>query len=219
MANRSFRDDEWTSDDSIVSTIRETTPGAGRPGPIRDHGHMAKKSRLRQSARDMVLSLGVIAVPLVVVMVVLPASGPKSTVNAVSAADFQSTLSGARAGEPFTPLVPSDVPAAWQVTSVNYTAPGSSAADWHIGYYISADSYAEVEQTTEPIGEFLDDQKSNASQVANVQIGADTWQEYTGTSPTALKTLLVRTATGKVTELVAGSATLAQLEQLAGSLR
>ncbi|HEV2638507.1 MAG TPA: DUF4245 domain-containing protein [Actinocrinis sp.] len=181
---------------------------------------MAKsQSRLRQSARDMVFSLGVIAVPIAVVMVLLPTSGPASPVSSISPADFQGTLAAARAGEPFPVLAPTSVPAGWQLTSANYTEPGASAADWHIGYYISASSFAEVEQTTEKIGEFLQDQKADAQQVANVQINGVTWQEYTGTTPTALQTVLVRTATGSVTDLVAGSAPLAQLEQLAGSLQ
>ena len=180
---------------------------------------MAKsQSRLRQSARDMVFSLGLIAVPIALVMLLEPQTAPASPVSTISSSAFQSTLAAARANEPFKVLAPTGLPGNWQVTSENYTEPGASAADWHIGYLLSADAFAEVEQTTEPIGGFLDDQKSDAAEVANVQIGGATWQEYTGTSPAALRTLLVRTATGSVTELVAGSASLPQLEQLAGSL-
>ena len=179
---------------------------------------MAKK-RLRQTIRDMVLSLGVVVVPIAIVMILLPATAPANPVTAIDAADYQTTLNAARAGEAFHVLAPASVPSGWQVTSENYTMPGDGPADWHIGYIVSGSAYAEVEQTTEPIGGFLTDQQSNASDVANVQIDGVTWQEYTGTTPTALKTVLVRTATGSVTELVAGTASLAQLEQLAGSLR
>ena len=180
---------------------------------------MAKShSRLRQSARDMVFSLGVIAVPIALILVLQPATAPAAPVSTISAADFQNTLAAARSGESFPLLVPSGLPSSWKVTSENYTEPGTTAADWHIGYVIAGDTYAEVEQTTEPIGGFLNDQKSNASETANVQINGVTWQEYEGTTPSALKTLLVRTATGSMTDLVAGSASLGQLEQLAGSL-
>jgi hypothetical protein len=45
-----------------------------------------------------------------------------------------------------------------------------------------------------------------------------TWQRYSGTTPPALKNLLVR-SDGKSTVIVAGSASMAELEQFAGSLR
>jgi Protein of unknown function (DUF4245) len=180
---------------------------------------MAKSQlRLRQTARDMVLSLGVIAVPIALILIIQPTTPPASPVSAISAADFQTTLAAARANEPFKLLVPAALPAGWQITSENYTEPGTTAADWHIGYLIPANAYAEVEQTTEPIGGFLSAQQADATDVANVQVDGVTWQEYSGTTPAALRTVLVRTATGSVTDLVAGSASLAQLEQLAGSL-
>ena len=180
---------------------------------------MAKSQlRLRQTARDMVLSLGLIAVPIALVMVLGSTPAPANPVNAINTAAFQSTLAAARASEPFKVLVPASVPSGWTVTSENYTEPGNGPADWHIGYFISSSAFAEVEQTTEAIGDFLDDQKADASEVANLQIDGVTWQEYSGTTPAALRTVLVRTATGSVTEMVAGSAPLTQLEQLAGSL-
>jgi hypothetical protein len=182
---------------------------------------MAKsQSRLKQSARDMVFSLGVIAVPIALVVVLYPSGSSATPIPAISTTDFQSTLTAARANEPFEVLAPTGLPGTWEATSENYTEPGATAADWHVGYLISGgSSFAELEQTTEPIGGFLDDQKSDATDVANVQIDGATWQEYTGTTPSALKIVLVRTATGSVTDLVAGNASLAQLEQLAGALR
>jgi hypothetical protein len=174
--------------------------------------------RMKKTMRDMVLSLGAIAVPTAA-LTLLTSPTAATPVATISAASFQTMLSAARSGEDFQVLAPVGLPAGWRVTSENYTMPGDGAADWHVGYLIPQNAYAELEQTTEPIGGFLSDAGSDAAEVANVQISGVTWQEYTGTTPAALKILLVRTATGDLTELVAGSAPLAQLEQLAASLK
>jgi hypothetical protein len=175
-------------------------------------------SRMKKTMRDMVISLGVIVIPITVAVFFI-SHQPATPVPTISGASFQTMLTAARSAESFPVLAPVGLPASWHATSENYTMPGDAAADWHIGYQVPPSTYAEVEETTEPIGQFLTDASSDATDVANVQIDGVTWQEYTGTTPSALKILLVRTATGSLTELVAGSAPLSDLEQLAGSLK
>jgi len=176
-------------------------------------------SRMKKTMRDMVLSLGVIVVPTAIITFFI-SHQPATPTQTIGSASFQTMLSAARSAEAFPVLAPVGLPGTWRATSENYTMPGTTAADWHIGYLVPANTYAEVEQTTEPVGEFLSDAQSDAADIANVQIDGATWQEYTGTTPAALKTVLVRTATGpEMTELVAGSASLADLELLAGSLQ
>ena len=78
------------------------------------------------------------------------------------------------------------------------------------------------EQTTESAAEFLNDESSNAASVGTVQVAGVSWQKYTGTSPSALATLLFRqdtTKAGESLEVIAGSAPMSELETLAASLQ
>lgn len=188
---------------------------------------MAKKggstSRLRTTVRDMVLSMAVIVLPILLVLWLMPNRTPASPVSAVSASEYQAMLAAARSDLPFKALGPSGLPGGWELTSDNYQPAGQTAADWHLGYQTPAGKYAEFEQTTETVAQFLNDQNSNATKAASVTVtGADgpqSWDEYTGTTPGGLKTLLFRQDGTTSIEVVAGSAPLAELETLAGSLR
>lgn len=173
------------------------------------------KSRLRTTVRDMLLSLAVICVPIAVVLAIEP-NKAGNPVHVIGSASFQGNLDAARAGEPFSVLSPAGLAAAWRPTSENYQVAGND--DWHLGYLTPSGGFVELEQTTENIGGFLSDQHSNAAQTDSVQIGGVAWQHYTGTSPPALKNLLVRTD-AKSTIIVAGSAPMSELEQFAESLK
>jgi hypothetical protein len=181
---------------------------------------MAKaKSRLKTTVRDMVLSLAVVAVPIAVVLVIEPSKGG-NPVHVVDTASYQSALSAARGAEPFAVLAPAALPGGWKLTSAYYQPAGSGPADWHLGYLTPSGGYAALEQTTEPLSAYLTDQHSDAAAVGAVHVAGatpDVWQHYTGTTPSGLRTLLC-SQTGKSTVIVAGSATLAELEQLAVAL-
>ena len=182
----------------------------------------AGSSRLRTTVRDMILSMALIVLPILLVIWLMPTQTPATPVSAVSAADYQAMLTAARTDLPFTALGPAGLSTGWELTSDEYQPAGDTAADWHLGYQTPSKKYAEFEQTTESIAEFLSDQSSDATSSATVQVAGGTWQEYTGTTPTGLKTLLFRqdgTGAKGSLEVVAGSASLAELETLAGSLQ
>jgi len=179
---------------------------------------MAKtRSRLRTTVRDMVLTMALIVVPILLVLWLMPTNTPKSAVTPVSNADYQAMLTAARSELPFTAVSPTGLPASWELTSDNYQPAGDSAADWHLGYQTADSKYVEFEQTTESVAQFLNDQHSDATQQGTVAVAGQQWQHYVGTTPGGLKTLLFQ-QTGKSLEVVAGSASLADLETLAGSL-
>jgi hypothetical protein len=181
-----------------------------------------KPSRLRMTVRDMILSMALIVLPILAVIWLMPRTAPSSPVAAVSASEYQAMLSAARSNLPFTALSPTDLPAAWQLTSDEYQPEGQTAADWHLGYITASGKYAVFEQTTESIAEFLNGESSNATVSGSVQMAGASWQEYTGTTPSALKTLLFRQSTVKgmnTIEVVAGSAPMSELRTLADSLR
>ncbi len=176
-------------------------------------------SRLRTTARDMILSLAVIGIPIGIVLAIEP-SKAGDPVHVIDPASFQQTLVAARQSVPFAVLTPDALPAGWKLTSEYYQPQGAGAADWHLGYLTPGGGYASVEQTTEPLAGFLNDQHSDASPNTAVQIAGatpDVWQRYTGTTPTGLRTLLYH-ADAKSTVIVAGSASLSDLEQLAAAL-
>lgn len=180
---------------------------------------MAKtRSRLRTTVRDMVLTMALIVVPILLVIWLMPSNTPKTAVTAVSSGDYQAMLTAARSQLPFTALSPTGLPATWELTSDDYQPSGATAADWHLGYQTAAGKYAEFEQTTESVAQFLNDQNSNAAPEGTVTVAGQVWQRYTGTAPGGLKTLLFQQS-GKSLEVVAGSASLPELETLAGSLR
>lgn len=179
-----------------------------------------RNSRLRTTVRDMMLSLAVIAVPIALVLALKPAKAG-NPVHPVDATTYQATLGAARAAEPFPVLAPTGLPASWKLTSAYYNPAGSGPAEWHLGYLTPSGGYASLEQTSEAFAGYLSDQHSNASQQSAVQIAGATpseWQRYTGTAPAGLSTLLY-TQNAKSTVIVAGSAPLADLEQLAAALR
>jgi hypothetical protein len=170
----------------------------------------------------MLLSMALIVLPILLVIWLMPSNTPKTPVAVVSAAEYQSMLTAARDDLPFKALSPTGLPAGWELTSDDYQPAGDTAADWHLGYQTPSGKYAEFEQTTETIARFLDEQGSDAAAVANVTVtgaAAGRWQEYTGSTPGGLKTLLFRQDGPSSLEIVAGSGSLAELETLAASLR
>lgn len=175
------------------------------------------KSRLRTTVRDMLLSLAVIGVPIAVVLAIEPSTAG-NPVHVIDPASFQGNLDAARASEPFSVLSPAGLDAGWRPTSEGYEPPGNAAADWHIGYLTPSGGFIELEQTTEAIGGFLNDQHSDATQTGSVQVGGIAWQHYAGTTPPALKNLLVH-GDGKSTVIIAGSAPMSELEKFAESLK
>jgi len=182
----------------------------------------AASARLRMTVRDMILSMALIVLPILAVFWLMPQGSSTPAVTVVSASDYQSMLTAARSNLPFTALSPTGLSADWKLTSDEYQPQGEVAADWHLGYLTPSGKYAVLEQTTETVNEFLNDESSNAAEVGSIQLAGQTWLKYTGSSPAALATLLFRddtTKSGKSLEVVAGSAPMSELEAFAASLQ
>jgi hypothetical protein len=181
-----------------------------------------RPSRLRITVRDMIFSMALIVLPILAVIWLMPGTAPSTPVAPVTTSEYQAMLSAARENLPFTALSPTGLSAGWQLTSDEYQPAGESAADWHLGYLTPSGKYAVFEQTSESISEFLNGESSDATQTGTVQMAGATWQQYTGTTPSALKTLLFRQVTTKGVpslEVVAGSASMTELQTLADSLQ
>lgn len=168
--------------------------------------------------RDMVLTMALIVVPILLVFWLMPSNIPKTAVTVISNSDYQAMLTAARSELPFTAMSPTDLPATWELTSDEYEPAGDGAAEWRLGYLTAGGKYAEFEQTTESIPQFLAEQSSDAGPSGTMTVAGQQWQHYSGTTPGGLTTLLFRQS-GQSLEVVAGSASMAELETLASSLQ
>ena len=104
------------------------------------------RSRVRQTARDMVWSLAVVGVFVAFLVAVNYREKP----DPVRVVDPAPAVAQARAQAAFVPVVPVGLPAAWRPTSARYERAAISAvpnaALWHLGYLTPTDAYAAVDQ-------------------------------------------------------------------------
>ncbi len=194
------------SDPPAQPAPRAPTPQAAQANqPVRD--------RRNPSLGDMLRSVLVLTALLSVVVLYqrFYSAGDRVYTPPV---EVGPSLEQARDVAPFDVLAPVGLPAGWTPTSVRYT-PGASPS-WHVGYLTPAGAYAGLEQAAVPTDELLRDAVPTTSASGQVDLAGTTWQlrtdEATG------ETTLVR-ADRDATVLVTGSATQAELEQLAAALR
>lgn len=128
--------------------------------------------------------------------------------------DVGAALVQARDVAPFDVLAPADLPPGWTATSVRYT-PGSSPR-WHVGWVTPTQEYVGLEQADVPAEELVQQVAAGTTPAGEVDVAGTTWQLRTDQQRG--ETTLVR-ADGDGAVLVTGSASQAELEQLAGALR
>ncbi len=182
----------------VASDVQE------RPAPV-------KKKRGRETAGDMLRSLGVVLV-LVLLMWFL-AQPPDSDEQELRTVDPSADVAAFSADVPSAPA-PAGLSEQWRSTSSTLTAD-----TLRIGYVTPDGEYAEYAATTLPVEEALPDLTgTKAEQGEPLQVGGSSWEQY-------------READGSVslvrsygpTLVVVGStratADVAELELLAGSLQ
>jgi hypothetical protein len=160
----------------------------------------------------MVMTLIVVAIPIAFLLIILPHSAQ----NPVHAVDASIQIEQASAAAPFTLVSPHGLGTGWAVTSVDYTAasPGNPIVDWHMGLVTPHTTYADLEQTNGGSGAALSAQAGDAQRDGTVTIAGVVWERYDGASSHAL----VHTGGKTATVVVAGKASVADLEQLVGAL-
>jgi hypothetical protein len=195
-------------------------PTDQRPQPTPEGGPApdpAIERANRLSAANMLRSL----LPIVVIILAVVGwqafrQGPDE--QPVKPVDPSSTeqLAASRAGYPL--LVPTGLPAGYRPTSARTDAGGAGEGDpvtLQIGYVTPSDRYAGFvisdDASADPLTAALDGARGNGT----VDVGGTAWDRSTTQRG---ETALRRTADG-VTVLVTGSASLTELETVAGSLR
>lgn len=167
-----------------------------------------KPKRGRESAGDMIRSLGLVLV-LVVVAFFL-AQPPGSDEQAIRVVDPTGDVQSFAQAHPGVP-VPTTAPADWQAT-VTDSGPGQL----RVGWVTPAGTYVEYAASTVPASDFLPEITDNAPATGAIDVAGTRWQQYAEGATTSL----VRSA-GDATIVVGtrrGNASLTDLRLLAGSL-
>jgi Protein of unknown function (DUF4245) len=179
-----------------------------------DEGVAAAPRRGFGSLADMARSLGVV-LAAVLVLFLITIRTPGQSINVV---DYQPTLQQAKVGAPFVLVAPAGLSRNWRPTSDYFEPPEVSGTPgvtlWHIGFVTPRNAYAGFEQTNDLPGNALNAEMSSPVAAGSALIGGVVWQRWTGGGRRAL--VLTR---APVTIVVDGSASWAELGQLAGSLR
>jgi hypothetical protein len=176
--------------------------------------------RSKQTFANMLRSL--VPLVLIILAVVWWTSFRQSPdVQPVKTVDTSTTvqLAANRAGYPL--LVPTDLPRGYRPTSVRTDAGNAGEGDpvtLEIGYVTPKDQFAEFVVSDDPRADAVTALLNDADPAGSVQIGGDTWTRATRLHEHDEETVLSRTVDG-VTVVVSGSASDAELETVAGSVR
>ncbi|WP_212908422.1 DUF4245 domain-containing protein [Streptomyces sp. TS71-3] len=164
----------------------------------------------KQKVRDMLLSLGVIALVAGVIYVFIPHDDSKSPVKRV---DYSVELTTARRAAPYPVAAPEGLPTSWKATSVRFQ--GDRFNSWHLGFLGPGGQYVAVEQSTQESAPFIASASQGARKTAATQrIGDHVWQRYQGGRYDAL----VR-QDKSATTVVTGTAPFSELAKMAQALK
>ena len=132
----------------------------------------AKKRRGRETATDMVRSLGLVV--LVVVPIWFFAKAPASDEQELREVDPRGSISAFAADQPGVP-VPGPLPQGWRATSASYTG-GQSAL--RVGWVTPETEYAEYAASTAAPEDFLEATVGeDVEQLSPVTVDGETWQQ------------------------------------------
>ncbi|MFF7564101.1 DUF4245 domain-containing protein [Streptomyces pseudovenezuelae] len=171
---------------------------------------MAGSNGKQKTVRDMILSLGLIGIAAAVIYVFIPHDDSAPDIKTV---DYRVELLTARRAASYPVAAPEGLPAGWKATSVRFQGDQSDA--WHLGFQAPGDEYVQIEQSTQKPSAFIDEASQGARATKQTQqIAGRTWTRYTGGRYDAL----VHRGDGATT-VVAGTGSLAQLTEMAKSLK
>lgn len=172
---------------------------------------MAGTNGKQKTARDMILSMGVIILVAGFVYLFIPHDDSPPDVKAV---DYRVELLTARRAASYPVAAPQGLPDAWKATSVRFR--GDEFDAWHLGFHDPEGEYVAVEQSTQRRPVFLDEVTQRARKTGKTEkIDGETWTRYEGGRYDAL----VLEGTKGSTTVVTGTASFAQLTKMAEALR
>ena len=171
----------------------------------------AARQRLRTPAN---LWRALIPLLVIVGVVVLLNRPPGQVADGVHVVDPAPAIAAARQQNGFAVLAPSGLAGGWRPTSAELVpAEPAAPAGLRIGYVSPAGKYAELFESPDA-PEAVAARYGPLTADGTVAVGAAGWQRY----ETGQGRLLLRHTFGTVTAIVTGSASQAELAELAGSL-
>ncbi|MGB9376092.1 MAG: DUF4245 domain-containing protein [Mycobacteriales bacterium] len=172
-----------------------------------------KLPRRQPRLTDMAISLGVLLAIIAVVLFAQQRSGDK----AVKVIDPSQAYAGARNVATYRVLTPQGLPGGWRPTSARTESPETGRLTLRVGFVTPKAEYAQLVESDLPRAQLLTAElAAGARPTGSVEVGDAQWLSYPAANPG--DRVIVRSS-GGVTYVVSGSAGLAELRTLAGSLR
>lgn len=166
------------------------------------------------STADMVRSLAVVFVLIALILVLTPRSHEEQ----VRTVDWRQTYGQAVLAARYPVYGPVGLPTRWRATSARTSVPAGSTLAWHVGFVTPTEHYAAVEQRDGTDTKYLRDLTGGGRADGTSRIAGRTWQRLQAASGAGpVRSLLLP---GKAsTVVVTGTASYAELDRLASSLR
>lgn len=197
-------------------------PGAGRatsdephedPALIEAQREEARRKRGRQTARDMIISMVVVAGAVLLIWLPTRPSPPSDTVKVVDPAPV---IQGARQAETWPVLAPVGLPAGWRCTSARIEQAADGQDVVHLGYLSPTQTYVGLEQSATKATSFVYDASVGGREKGAAEVAGQQWTTYENEAGD--HRALVRAADG-ATYVVVGTGPYDQLEEFASRLR
>jgi hypothetical protein len=172
-----------------------------------------EKRRLRQTVRDMVLSMAVVSA--VVLVLVAPWNwNPPETVRVV---DWQPVASGAREAYDWPVLSPVGLPDTWRATSARIETAGDGQPVVVIGWLTPDEKFLGIQQSPTKMTDFARTATVQGAPTGQtVEIDGRTWERWQNADETRRSLVL---EDGDVTYVVTGMGDWASIDAFAAKLR
>jgi hypothetical protein len=167
--------------------------------------------RLRQTVRDMVISMLVVSGAVVV----LVAPWNRSQPDPVRVVDPTSVVEGARAAETWPVLAPMGLPSTWRCTNARISTASDGQDVVHLGYLTPSTTSAAIDQSATKQLTFVRELTVDAQPAGTAQIDGVTWQKLE--TADGKRRAYVREADG-ATYVVSGGASWTDLTTFTDSL-
>ncbi|HEX3824298.1 MAG TPA: DUF4245 domain-containing protein [Mycobacteriales bacterium] len=176
---------------------------------------VAQPKRGRESAADMIRSLGLVGVVIAATLIFVPGLFHPSKSQQFPALDYSDYVSGFHQETGRTALTPRPLPSGWKGSAATLTGP-AAVEHLHIGFATPGRQYAGLEESVANVTAFAPTVLGarGSAVTGTVTIAGASWQTRTSSRG---EYSLSRTMRG-VAVVITGSATDAQLQLLAGSL-
>lgn len=177
---------------------------------------VARPKRGRESVADMVRSLGLVGIVIAATLIFVPGLFHPSKSQQFPALDYSDYVSGFHQETGQDALTPRSLPNGWKGNAATLTGP-AAVEHLHIGFATPGQQFAGLDESVENITALVPTVLGarGTTVTGTVTIAGEPWQ----TSTSSRGEFSLRRTIRGIAVVITGSATNAQLQLLAGSLR